>query len=48
MKARHVAIYKWPERLLVTDQLFRNPVGKIVRSELRRQVLAKIGAGKAA
>jgi cyclohexanecarboxylate-CoA ligase len=48
MGARHVAIYKWPERLVVMEQLLRNPVGKIVRSELRRQVMAKIGAGASA
>ncbi len=47
MQSRHVAIYKWPERLVVTDQLRRNPLGKIVRSELRREVMAKLGEERA-
>jgi non-ribosomal peptide synthetase component E (peptide arylation enzyme) len=39
LKAQHVAIYKWPERLVLVKQLPRNPVGKVVRSELRRAAL---------
>ncbi len=39
LKSQHVAIYKWPERLLLAEQLPRNPVGKIVRSDLRRSAL---------
>lgn len=33
----HVAPFKWPERLVVVDQLPRNPVGKVLKRELRRQ-----------
>lgn len=39
LKAQHVAIYKWPEHLVVATQLPRNPVGKVVRSDLRRVAL---------
>jgi acyl-CoA synthetase (AMP-forming)/AMP-acid ligase II len=34
LKARGVAVYKWPERVIVTDVLPRNPMGKVVRAEL--------------
>lgn len=47
MQSRHVAVYKWPERLVIVGQLARSPVGKIVRGDLRRQVLARIEAGEA-
>ncbi|SEB20025.1 class I adenylate-forming enzyme family protein [Variovorax sp. YR216] len=33
----HVAAFKWPERLIVVDQLPRNPLGKVLKRELRRQ-----------
>ena len=36
LKSRGVAVYKWPERVVVTDALPRNPMGKVVRSELVR------------
>lgn len=39
LKERQVAIYKWPERLLTVQQLPRNPVGKVVRDDLRRIAL---------
>lgn len=39
LKAQQVAIYKWPERLVIADQLPRNPVGKIMRGDLRRAAL---------
>jgi acyl-CoA synthetase (AMP-forming)/AMP-acid ligase II len=42
LKERQVAIYKWPERLLVLQQLPRNPVGKIVRGDLRRIALESL------
>lgn len=48
MQVRHVAIFKWPERLVVIDQLTRSPVGKIVRRELYQVVMRKIAEeGKA-
>jgi acyl-CoA synthetase (AMP-forming)/AMP-acid ligase II len=34
--ARGLARFKWPERLRLVAQLPRNPVGKVVRSELAR------------
>jgi acyl-CoA synthetase (AMP-forming)/AMP-acid ligase II len=40
---RHVAMYKLPERLLLLDALPRNPVGKILKRELRAR-LAQPGA----
>lgn len=39
LKTQHVAIYKWPEHLVIVAQLPRNPVGKVVRSDLRRVAL---------
>lgn len=32
-----VAAFKWPEKLIVVDQLPRNPVGKVLKRELRRR-----------
>jgi acyl-CoA synthetase (AMP-forming)/AMP-acid ligase II len=46
MQARHVAIFKWPERLVLLPQLPRNPVGKIVRGELRQRVLDRLATGE--
>jgi acyl-CoA synthetase (AMP-forming)/AMP-acid ligase II len=40
LKSRGVAVYKWPERVVVTDQLPRNPMGKVVRAELVRLAAA--------
>lgn len=34
LKSRGVAVYKWPERVVVTDALPRNPMGKVARAEL--------------
>ncbi len=42
MQARRVAIFKWPEKLVIVTQLARSPVGKIVRRELREQAIARI------
>lgn len=33
----HVAAFKWPEKLIVVDALPRNPLGKVLKRELRRQ-----------
>lgn len=43
LQARDVAIYKRPERLVVIDALPRNAMNKVVRTELRAQVLARLG-----
>jgi acyl-CoA synthetase (AMP-forming)/AMP-acid ligase II len=40
-EARGVAVFKWPERLLVTTQLPRNPLGKVMRAELVRMASAR-------
>lgn len=44
LKAQHVAIYKWPEQLVIVKQLPRNPVGKVVRGDLRRVALEAMPA----
>ena len=33
-----VAAFKWPERLQVVDELPRNPVGKVLKRELRERL----------
>jgi acyl-CoA synthetase (AMP-forming)/AMP-acid ligase II len=38
---RHVAMYKLPERLMLLDALPRNPVGKILKRELRERLKAE-------
>ncbi len=40
LAALGVAVFKWPERLVVLPALPRNPVGKLVRRALRDAVLA--------
>jgi non-ribosomal peptide synthetase component E (peptide arylation enzyme) len=40
LKSRGVAVYKWPERVIITGQLPRNPMGKVVRGELARMAAA--------
>ncbi len=34
---QQVAAFKWPERLILVDQLPRNPLGKVLKRELRQQ-----------
>ncbi|CAB3391555.1 class I adenylate-forming enzyme family protein [Kyrpidia spormannii] len=46
MKSRGVAVYKWPERLELIEAIPRNPVGKILKKELREDLRAKMGAGE--
>lgn len=41
---QQVAIYKWPEHLAIVQQLPRNPVGKVVRSDLRAVALDALSA----
>ncbi|WP_426267149.1 class I adenylate-forming enzyme family protein [Sphingomonas sp. LHG3443-2] len=42
LKERGVAVFKLPERLVTLDRLPRNAMNKVVRSELREAVLAKL------
>jgi acyl-CoA synthetase (AMP-forming)/AMP-acid ligase II len=39
-----VAVYKLPERLEVVDEIPRNPVGKILKTELRADIEEKLAA----
>jgi len=41
MKESEVAIYKWPEMLVIVDQIPRNPVGKVQKA-LLKEMLKKI------
>lgn len=43
LSSRDVAIFKRPERLVVVDKLPRNPMNKVVRSDLREMVLERLG-----
>lgn len=43
LKARGLAVFKLPERLVVVDTLPRNPMNKVMRTELREKVLDIIG-----
>jgi non-ribosomal peptide synthetase component E (peptide arylation enzyme) len=36
LKAKKIAVYKLPQRLFVVPQLPRNPVGKVLKRELRQ------------
>jgi acyl-CoA synthetase (AMP-forming)/AMP-acid ligase II len=36
LKERDVAIFKWPESIKILDAMPRNPLGKILRTELRK------------
>jgi len=36
LREKDVAIFKWPERLMVVAALPRNPLGKVLRTELRK------------
>ncbi len=42
MKNKGAASYKLPERLEVIDAIPRNPVGKILKSELRENIKKKL------
>ncbi|MBL8642462.1 MAG: acyl--CoA ligase [Rhodospirillaceae bacterium] len=37
LKEKDVAIFKWPERLMIVEALPRNPLGKVLRTELRKK-----------
>jgi len=40
LKGKDIAAYKLPEKLVIVEQLPRNPVGKVLKSELREQMRA--------
>lgn len=42
MKEKGVAVYKLPERLEITDVIPRNPVGKILKGDLREDIKKKL------
>lgn len=39
-RVKQVASFKWPEQLLLVDELPRNPVGKVLKRELRARFFA--------
>jgi non-ribosomal peptide synthetase component E (peptide arylation enzyme) len=43
-----VAAFKLPERLLVLEQLPRNPVGKVLKREIRAQLAEETPTARAA
>jgi non-ribosomal peptide synthetase component E (peptide arylation enzyme) len=43
MKEKGIAAYKIPERLEVVSAIPRNPVGKILKKNLRKDIRKKIG-----
>jgi non-ribosomal peptide synthetase component E (peptide arylation enzyme) len=43
MKQQGVATYKLPERLEVVEAIPRNPVGKVLKKELRRDIRRRLG-----
>ena len=38
LRAQEIAAYKLPERLAIVDALPRNPVGKILKRQLRESL----------
>jgi non-ribosomal peptide synthetase component E (peptide arylation enzyme) len=42
LRSKQIAVYKLPQQLLIVPQLPRNPVGKVLKRELRE------GYGKSA
>ena len=46
MKEQGCAVYKLPERIEVVEAIPRNPVGKIVKKALRKEIAEKLAAGK--
>jgi acyl-CoA synthetase (AMP-forming)/AMP-acid ligase II len=42
MKEKGVAVYKLPERLEIVDAIPRNPVGKVIKKELREDIKRKL------
>lgn len=46
MKEMGIAAYKLPERLEIIDAIPRNPVGKILKKELRQDIRKKLGVAE--
>ena len=46
LRQQQVAKFKWPERLIIVDALPRNPVGKILKRELREQLRTEAGVAR--
>lgn len=42
LSEKGVARYKYPERLVVSEQIPRNPVGKVLKKELRKDLLSRL------
>ncbi|MBO8181047.1 MAG: acyl--CoA ligase [Archaeoglobus sp.] len=45
MEENGVAIYKWPEAVVVVDEIPRNPVGKVLKSRLRKEIVERMREG---
>jgi len=45
MEENGVAIYKWPEIVVVVDEIPRNPVGKVLKSRLRKEIVERVKKG---
>jgi non-ribosomal peptide synthetase component E (peptide arylation enzyme) len=43
LRAKGVAVFKLPERMVVLDALPRSAMNKVLRNDLRAQVLARLG-----
>jgi non-ribosomal peptide synthetase component E (peptide arylation enzyme) len=46
LAARGVARFKWPERIEIVDELPLTNVGKVRKSELRRDIAEKLAAAR--
>jgi len=46
MKEKGVAVYKLPERLEVVDAIPKNPVGKVLKKDLRVDIVQKLESGR--
>ncbi len=46
MEESGVAVYKWPEVVVVVDEIPRNPVGKVLKSRLRKEIVERMKAVK--
>ncbi|MHB8360909.1 MAG: class I adenylate-forming enzyme family protein [Thermoplasmataceae archaeon] len=46
MKQNNVAKYKWPERVEIIASIPRNPVGKVIKWQLRKDLETRISGGE--
>lgn len=42
MRQQHIAVYKLPERCEIVEMIPRNPVGKIIKAQLRQRIVEKL------